>query len=130
MTEQILKADPMRQLVFGWASIALQKDGTQIVDLQGDVIDPADLEDAAYEFVLKFRDMNERHQEMVTGQLVESFVVTPDKLEKMGLAPDALPTGWWAGFHVADPAVFARVMSGEYSMFSIEGTAERVPVAE
>jgi len=123
----VLKADTMRQLVFGWSSVAVTKDGQTIEDSHGDRIDPQDLEDAAYGFVLKFRDMNERHQDSVTGVLVESFVVTPEKLEKMGLPPGALPTGWWTGFYVADAAVFAKIMSGEYTIFSIEGSAVRTP---
>ena len=117
----------MRQLVFGWSSVAVTKDGQTVEDSHGDLIDPQDLEDAAYGFVLKFRDMNERHMDGVTGQLVESFVVTPEKLEKMGLAPDALPAGWWTGFYVADPSVFEKIISGEYAMFSIEGSAVRTP---
>jgi len=126
MADPIVKTDDVRQLVFGWASVALNKDGSPLIDLHGDQIDPQDLEDAAYEFVLKFRDMNERHAVESKGQLVESFVVTPDKLEKMGLSPDSLPIGWWTGFYVSDRAVFERVQSGEYTMFSIEGSAERV----
>lgn len=125
--DQVLKTDDARQLVFGWASVALNKDGSPLVDLHGDQIDPQDLEDAAYEFVLKFRDMNERHTEDSKGQLIESFVVTPDKLEKMGLPGDTLPVGWWTGFYVSDREVFEKVRSGEYTMFSIEGSAERVP---
>jgi hypothetical protein len=124
----IIKTDAKRQLVFGWASVAVNKDGSPLVDRQGDVIDPADLEDAAYVFVLKFREANERHQDSIEGQLVESLAVTPEKLEKMGLPSDALPAGWWVGFYVPDPAVFAKVESGEYTMFSIEGSAVREPV--
>lgn len=125
----ILKSDPVRQLVFGWSSVAVRRDGHSVEDVHGDVIDPSDLEDAAYTFVLKFRDMNERHTPEVHGILVESFVATPEKLEKMGLAPDALPQGWWTGFYVSDRDVFEKIVSGEYAMFSIEGSALRVPDA-
>jgi hypothetical protein len=124
----IVKTDAKRQLVFGWASVAVNKDGSPLVDRQGDIISMDDLEDAAYVFVLKFREANQRHQNGVDGVLVESLAVTPEKLEKMGLAPNALPAGWWVGFYIEDPAVFAKVESGEYAMFSIEGSATREPV--
>src|SRR5262245_66296618 len=40
----IAKADDSQQRLFGWASIAVMKDGTPLLDLQGDVIDINDLE--------------------------------------------------------------------------------------
>lgn len=123
----VSKVDTERQLVFGWASVAVAKAGDPLVDKQGDMIEPDVLEDAAYEFVLNFREADEMHQQVTKGHLVESLAVTPDKLEAMGLAPDALPLGWWLGFKV-DADTFAKVKSGHYKMFSIEGTAERVPV--
>jgi len=124
---QVIKTDAKRQQVFGWASIAMSADGEAVVDSYQDIIIPEDLEDAAYDFVLRFRDLNERHEGPVQGHLIESLVVTPEKLEKMGLDSSALPVGWWVGFWVPDPSVFAKIESGEYTMFSIEGRAERVP---
>jgi len=123
----IVKTDAYRQLIFGWASVAVRADGQTVIDSQNDIVPVSDLEDAAYEFVLKFREMNERHTPETTGVLVESFVVTPDKLEKMGVAPDALPVGWWTGFFVPDTALFQKILDGEYTMFSIEGSAIRTP---
>jgi len=124
---QVIKIDAKRQQVFGWASIAMTTDGEVVVDSYQDVIVPQDLEDAAYDFVLRFRDLNERHEGPVQGHLIESLVVTPEKLEKMGLSETALPVGWWVGFWVPDAGVFAKIESGEYTMFSIEGHATRVP---
>jgi len=46
----------------------------------------------------------------------------------MGLSPDALPTGWWVGFHVESDEVWKSVKDGTYSMFSIQGTAIRSEV--
>ena len=48
----------------------------------------------------------------------------------MGIPPGTLPVGWWIGFQVTDPEVWAKVKDGTYSMFSIEGTAQRVEVPE
>jgi len=121
----IAKIDADRHLVFGWANVAVQKDGTPVEDLHGDVIAITDLEEAAYAFNLEFRATGEMHTGEAVGQLVESFVVTQEKLEKMGLAQHALPQGWWVGFHIPDDAIFAKVKEGAYTMFSIQGMGTR-----
>lgn len=119
----ISKVNEDQRLVFGWASVSVSKDGTQLEDLQGDVIDPADLENAAYDFMLYSRGVDEMHRGRVKGQMVESLVVTPDKLAAMGLeAKNAPRAAWWVGFKL-DPDAFAKVKSGDYKMFSIECSA-------
>jgi hypothetical protein len=123
MESKISKVDDDRRLVFGWASVSVSKDGSQVVDREGDMIDPRDLEDAAYEFVLQFGEANVNHQGPVVGQLVESFVSTPDKLAALGLPADALPVGWWAGWYIEDDAAWAGVKDGRFKAFSIEGIA-------
>jgi hypothetical protein len=128
MESTIAKVDEDRRLVFGWASVSLAKDGSLVEDREGDTIDPRDLEDAAYEFVLEFGEANVAHSGPTVGRLVESFVSTPDKLAGMGLAADALPVGWWAGWRIDDDDAWAGVKDGRYQAFSIEGRAERVPV--
>lgn len=127
--EPFTKTDDEKQMVFGWANIAIEKDGVQVVDAHADIIDLGDLESAAYEHVLEFRATGADHVGTVKGRLVESFMVTPEKLEAMGLAKDALPLGWWVGYKVDDPELFAKVKAGEYGMFSIQGTAEPEAVA-
>lgn len=120
---KIAKADEDRGLVFAWASISVDKSGEELIDHHGDSIDPETLEDAAYEHVLMFRSAGIDHAGESIGRLIESFVVTPDKLQSMGLVKDALPLGWWTGWKVDDPAVFQKIKSGEYQMMSIQGTA-------
>ena len=46
----------------------------------------------------------------------------------MGIPEGILPVGWWIGFKIEDEAAWAKVKDGTYSMFSIEGKAQRVPV--
>lgn len=127
---RIVKMDEARNLVFGWANVSIRKDGETIEDLQGDMIDPEELEDAAYQFALHFGKTGVMHEGGPVGTLVESFMVTPEKLAKMGLEHDALPLGLWVGFYIPDNAVFELVKSGHYSMFSIQGTAIREAVNE
>lgn len=122
----IVKIDEEQQIVFGWANVSIKSSGEQVIDSYEHKIDPKDLELAAYSFVLSFGDMGVMHKGGVQGKLIESFMVTEDKLEKMGLGSDALPLGWWVGFYIEDKKLFEKVKNGEYSMFSIQGTARVV----
>lgn len=124
---EIAKVDEDRRLVFGWANVAVRKDGQVITDSQGDRISPDVLEAAAYGYLLEDGDANRMHEPERIGRPVESFVATPEKLAKMGLASNALPTGWWIGMYVENDAAWEAVKKGELRMFSIEGTGEREP---
>jgi hypothetical protein len=121
----ISKSDDFRQRLFGWASIAVRKDGQQIEDLQGDVIDIEDLEEAFYDYVLESGELNILHKGDCQGQLIEAIVFTPEKLAALGLALDALPLGAWCGYYIADPACYQEIKKQGYIMFSIEGSAFR-----
>lgn len=126
----IYKTDDDKRLVFGWASIAMTVDGEQLEDRQKDIIDPEDLEEAAYEYVLNFRDTGEEHIKTMRkkGKLVESCVFTEEKQKAMGIPEGIVPVGWWIGFKIEDDAAWERVKNGTYKMFSIEGKASRMPV--
>lgn len=145
---RISKLDDSQSLVFGWANISVAKTtaagggGHVIYDLQKDAIPPAELEKAAYDFVLEFRETGEMHEGGVTGRMVESMVFTPDKLEKLATDPTSgtvdqealatlkriLPPRWWVGFKL-DRESYAAVKSGKFKMFSIAGEADREEVA-
>lgn len=126
----IYKTDDDKRLVFGWASVAVTVEGEQLEDRQKDIIDPEDLEEAAYEYVLNFRDTGEEHIKSMRkkGKLVESCVFTEEKQRAMGIPAGTLPVAWWIGFKIEDDAAWARVKNGTYKMFSIEGKASRIPV--
>ncbi len=125
---QIMKSDDEKRLVFGWANIAVRVNGEIIQDFQNDIIDIDELEQAAYDFTANFGTAGEMHQRGGIGRLVESIVFTKEKAKALGIPPDILPEGWWVGFRIDDDDVWEKVKNGTYSMFSIEGTAERVPV--
>ena len=126
----IYKTDNDKRLVFGWASIAITVDGEQLEDRQKDMIDPEDLEESAYDYVLNFRDTGEEHIPTMRkkGKLVESCVFTAEKQKAMGIPEGTIPVGWWVGFKIEDDAAWERVKNGTYRMFSIEGKASREPV--
>lgn len=126
---KVAKIDAAKGLVYGWASVVTQ-DGASVVDLQDDVIEPAELEGAMVDFMLHHRAAGEMHQGEALGTVVESFVMTPEKLETMGFSAEvakSMPTGAWIGVQL-DPAseTFGKVQRGELAMFSIQGHAEPV----
>lgn len=122
---EIAKSDEHRNLVFGWASVTL-KDGQYLEDHQGDLIDVNDLEDAAYDFNVTSRVTGDMHKSEPFGELVESMVITQDKIDSAGFPQDMLGR-WWVGFRVP-PEYHREVREGKRRMFSIEGTAKRVPI--
>jgi hypothetical protein len=133
-TGEISKVDVDKRQVFGWASVS-SVGGQPLVDLQGDYVPIDEVEKAAYKYVLESRKGGDMHQRirksddapLHTADLIESFVVTPEKLEKMGLASNALPLGWWVGMHINDDKQWAMVKSGERTGFSIHGLGQRTP---
>ncbi len=125
----VAKVDQERRLVFGWASVAIDKSGQTVTDSYDDQIDIEELENAAYQFTLHFRELNAEHEGPARGALVESMVFTQEKAEAMGIPEGVVPEGWWVGFYVEDDDAWALVKSGKYPMFSIEGWASREEAA-
>lgn len=125
---RIVKSDDEKMFAFGWASVSMRVDGELIEDWQKDIVEPEELESAAYEFVLLYREGGEMHERGGVAELIESVVFTEEKMQAMGIPPGILPVGWWIGFKILDGEVWEKVKDGTYSMFSIEGTAERVAV--
>lgn len=127
---QITKADDDKRLVFGWALVSATKDGSEIIDHQDDIVEQDELEKAAYEYVLNFRDSGEEHMPGLRkkARMVESVVFTEEKLQAMGIPFGTVPIGWWVGFYVDDDEAWEKIKNGTYRMFSIEGRAVREPV--
>jgi len=129
----IAKIDEALGLVYGWASVVL-KDGEAVVDRQGDIIEPAELEAAMVEFMKDYRSVGEMHEGGDKGVVVEAVVMSPAKARAMGIpvaVADQMPTGAWIGVQL-DPAgeTFAKVRDGKLAAFSIQGTADRIPVED
>lgn len=125
----IQKIDTDRRLAFGWATVAVEKDGEAVVDSEGDVLNVPTLEKSIYEYVLLSRDADHLHLRTGVGRLVESMLITPEKLAAMGFEKGEGPLiGWWVGFKVDDDVVWEQVKSGELQMFSIAGSGRRTPL--
>ena len=125
---RIMKSDDEKMLAFGWANVSMRVDGELIEDWQADIIEPEELENAAYEYVLLYREGGEMHERGGVAVLIESVVFTEEKMQAMGIPAGTLPVGWWIGFKITDKDVWEKVKNGTYQMFSIEGEAERVEV--
>lgn len=130
----ISKIDDEKRQVFGWASIT-ELNGQPVIDLQSDLIETVELEKAAYGYVMNSRVGGEMHQRVEKSQpkkvadLIESMVLTNEKIEKMGLPPET-PRGWWIGFQIGRDSegdrVWDAVKKGKYAGFSIHGLGRRV----
>lgn len=122
---KIAKYREEQGLVSGWANVARWADGTAPLDWQGDVILPEELEKAAVEFMLSFRDSGVMHKGTSTGTVVESIVMTKEKQQAMGIPDGVVPEGWFITVKVHDEAVREKIKSGAYRMFSIQGKSKR-----
>lgn len=116
---EITKADDDQHMVYGWLSVAKSTTGALVVDLQGDMIEPAELIKAAHGFMLDSQAADSNHDESRIGKVVESIVTTEDTQLALGIPPGTQPVGWFVGVKILDDDVWARVKSGELAMFSI-----------
>lgn len=127
---EISKTDTDKKQVFGWCSIT-HVDGQPVIDRQGDYIPLEEVEKSAYDYVIHSRKGGNMHKRdgdepLHASDMIESFVVTPDKLEQLGLERDAIPHGWWVGFKVNDDELWDEVKKGDKVHFSIHGRGRRV----
>lgn len=127
----ITKTDDDQRLVFGWLSVAKDAAGNEVVDLQGDIIDPDELEKAAYDYVLHSREAGDSHKRYEgIGKIVTSIVTTREIQKAMGIPEGIVPEGWFVGYHIDDQKVWKAIKSGEYQSFSIGGIGKRIPLVE
>lgn len=124
----ISKTNGEKRQVFGWANVAVRTDGRTICDAQEDIVEMDELEQAAYEFILHYRQGGEKHCRGNIATVIESMVFTKEKMAGLGIPLGLLPEGWWIGFQIHDEDVWEKIKQGEYTMFSIEGEAYREQV--
>lgn len=119
----ILKQDTAKHIVTG---IVLKPD---TVDAQGDTIAAKDVEEAAHKFMLRYRKgstVGYMHKDMQRNlQIVESWIA-PVALVLNG---HDIPAGSWVlSVKVLDADVWAEVLKGKITGFSIGGVAKIRPV--
>lgn len=119
---QILKLDEEQRIVYGWASV-ITENGEHVVDGEGDVILPAELEKATTDFMLDVRMAKAMHEGGQIGEVVHSLPLTYTLAESLGI--DTEDEGWIVAMKIHSDEVWGRVKSGELSAFSIGGSGTR-----
>lgn len=114
---RVEKTDAERGIIWGWGSVA------ELVDLQGDVIPQAELEDAVYRFMENYyvgrAAVGDNHEEVAEAVIVESC------LEWRGGA-----LRWWLGVKLLSEDLREEARAGKISGFSIGGYAEEAEEEE
>jgi len=130
---RIAKVAVEEHLVFGWAYVTNMPTGEQVLDNSDEYILIADLELAAYDYVMASRAASLLHTQFADvdgaplAECCESMMFTPEKIAALGVPENVLPLGWWVGFKVHDQALWEAIKSGDVRAFSIGGTAMKNP---
>jgi len=129
----IAKIDLERRLFGGWAYIARARDGSQVTDHSGDIVDTpeawAALSDSFVDYALESRSGDLEHTEWGAADLVEMFISDIEKRSALGLPEGSLPDGVYVSFKArGSPAgrrLWERVKSGQIRSLSIVGDGWR-----
>jgi hypothetical protein len=123
---QIAKVDEAKRRVYGYANVSMVG-GTELVDADGEVIAPEDLEEAAA--VFRAMEAGVNHQGGAEGTIFESVFVDAAKATAMGLDGGDGFAGWWIGVQLGPGPVWDAVQRKELRAFSVQGVGESHPVA-
>lgn len=124
--------DEDQGLVFGWQYIAEDGEGGTVIDHSGEFIPEAEhphFEKAVYGFVEDSRAHRLMHGDEDKGHLVESCMITPEKIEAMKDGTGKMPrVAHWVGYRVTDKAMLEKYRAGELPALSMRGKWDRTPV--
>ena len=104
-------------------------------DTQGDVIDEAELQRAAHEFMSRGRTGGILHLKnsdgnvVKAGEIVESLVLSGELQKALGIDLGG-KVPWLICMKVTNPAVRKAIARGELRGFSIGGAGKRTPIEE
>jgi hypothetical protein len=125
---EVQKVDQEARVVYGWAMISKTKDGKPVVDLQGDMVEPQELEKASWGFMSDSRQSGEMHEGYADNEVVASVVFTDELQKALSIPAGTVPVAWLIGVKLT-PESAAKVKKGDLLMFSIEGDCERQEIA-
>lgn len=117
---QVLKMDDEQRIVYGWASVVTE-DGEPVVDTQGDVITPEEMEKMANDFMLDVRKAKAMHTGGQVGEVIHSIPLTNELMKAFDIYSDR--EGWLVAFKIYDDDAWEKVRSGEFQALSIGGKA-------
>jgi len=130
--ETMLKSDS-NNCLFGWAYLAIDKDGNQQIDHSGEFVKEENFEDlelATYAYNLAFREADTQHDMVAKGYLIESVVFTKEKMKAMGIPEGILPQAVWLGFHFPSDNDYNEICKMSKPMFSLFGKATKEVIEE
>ena len=123
------------RMVFGIASM-ISEGGRLVIDKQGDMISPHELENGFYNYLLEGGKHGEMHELVGTGRCIAGYVITDEHkkaIRKAGyqLSFTKISTGeecegLIAGWVIDEPTTLEKIKSGELPELSIGGTGMRV----
>ncbi len=117
---EILKVDESLGLVFGFAIIC-KVDGEDHFDLQADHIPEGVMLKGSLDFAKGKRVAKEMHQGESVGDVVFMFPLTSEIAASLNIVTKH--TGLLIAMQPDDPEVLRKFATGEYTGFSIGGTA-------
>ena len=116
---RLLKDEGDERFVLG---VVLEPDG---VDSQDDTISPEEIRNAAHMFMVEYQNIGIQHEELTQKiRILESYIAPAD----FNAGGQKVTKGTWIlAVKVLDDALWQAIKTGEFTGFSIGGTAIRTP---
>lgn len=126
---KVNKVDNSLRMVFGWGSICKKRNQeTGQLEIYTDTDNEQFPEDVTLKAWLDFMNSDQRimdnmHNEQPVGKVVFAFPMTEDIAASFGLVDKLDQTGVIVGTLITDDEVLKKFQTGEYTGYSIGGTA-------
>lgn len=123
----INKSDEEQKLVYGVVYEPGNADDTSTHDTHGDFMSAESIEKAAHGFMKEARNIDKEHDfEAGVGEVVESYIAPTD----FTLGEQEVKKGAWVLVTKASDEVWEAIKKGEYTGYSLAGTAETIEKQE
>lgn len=94
-------------------------------DSDGEILDEETIRKAAWGWMEKYRNIDIQHSLVSVAVPVESYILPMDMDVTMAGKTAVLPRGSWIlSAKITDPAIWARIKSGDLSGFSVMGVSQ------
>lgn len=129
LSVDVQKIDEEQRIVGGWLYVCTDKDGNQVVDHSGEVIEIDELEKAAHEYLIDSRAGKMSHRGDAIADLVQLWVSRKETRSAIGIPEGILPDGVFVAYKIheteAGNTAWEAVKSGELRMLSLGGGCRR-----
>lgn len=121
----IVKAE--QRIVYGWASV-VSVDGKPVIDKQGHVITPLEMEKMADAFMLSDRTALQMHTGKSVGTVIHSMPITQSLMKSLGAETNV--EGWLIAVKVHSDEVWKSIKDGTLKAFSIGGKGKLTEIKD